>query len=305
MLVVGRRVIVVVLNWNRRADTLACLASLLEQTYRDLSIVVVDNGSTDGSVAGIRATYPMVTVIENGTNLGYSEGNNVGIRYALERDAEYVMVLNNDTLADPAMLENLFLAAECDQKIAAVGPKILYFAHPQRIWSAGAVINYTETVSRSRGYGQPDRGQLDRREDVDMVSGCAMLLRREALIEIGPFDPVYSPAYFEDADWCLRARQHGYRVRYVPEAKLWHKVSLSSGGEYNPKERYLLGLNSVTFMKRYANWLQWIKFLIFAVGSLPAVYIVRSCQGRGYAVVAKAAGIMDGLRGVRRDSFLS
>jgi GT2 family glycosyltransferase len=255
-------------------------------------------------VAAIRSAFPTTTLLESSTNLGYAEGNNLGLRYALECDADDILLLNNDTIVDASSLESLVSTIESDPSIGAVGPKILYQADPRRLWSAGGRLNFTETVGRMRGYRQIDRGQFDRVEAVDYLSGCALLLRRTALERVGLLDPIYSPAYFEDADWCVRARRSGYQLVYVPTARIWHKVSMSGGGEYNLRERYLIGFNSIVFMKRYANRLQWLKYLIFAVGSLPVLYLVRLFQGQGRAVRAKALGIWDGWRGTRRETYL-
>ena len=298
-------VTVVVLNWNRLADTLECLASLARQTYPDYRVIVVDNGSTDSSVAGIRARYPEVTVVANSSNLGFAEGNNVGIEQALTQAADYVLLLNNDTVVDAALIEQLVKVAEADERIGAVGAKILYHSEPGRLWSAGGSVNYAETVTRLRGYRQIDHGQFDRVQDVECVSGCAMLLRSSALQVVGRLDRLFSPAYFEDTDWCMRARRRGYQIKYAPAAKVWHKVSMSGGGEYNLRERYLIGYNSVQFMKRYATPAGWLKYFVFAILSLPALYVIRVFQGRGQGVLVKGLGIWDGLRGRRRTTYLA
>ena len=295
---------VIILNWIHLTDPLDCLHSLVRQIYSNYFVIVVNDGSTDGSVPALQAQFPAITLLANPSNLGFAEGNNIGIRSALSHAVSYVLLLNNDTVVDAALIEELVAAAESDERIAALGAKILYFAEPDRLWSAGGNVNYTETVARLRGYRQRDSGQFDRMADVDYVSGCAMLLRRQALEQIGLLDPVFSPAYFEDTDWCMRARRTGWRIVYVPAARVWHKVSMSSGGEYNVRERYLIGFNSIQFMRRYANARAWLKFSFYAIGSLPLLYLVRICQGRGRGVVAKGLGLWDGLRGARRDTFL-
>jgi GT2 family glycosyltransferase len=297
-------VAVIILNWNRMADTLECVTSVTRQTYPNFQTIVVDNGSTDGSVAAIRAAFPDTTLIANPANLGFGKGNNIGLRYALTQGVDHVLLLNNDTVVDPSLIDELVKAIESDDRIGATGAKILYHAAPQRLWSAGGVINFTEGVARLRGYRQLDRGQFDQMEEVDCVPACAMLMRRQALERVGLFDPVFSPAYLEDSDWCMRARRQGYQIKYVPAAKVWHKVSMSGGGEYNLRERYLIGYNSVQFMKRYANLSNWFKYVVYAILSLPALYGVRLFQGRGRGVLVKGLGIWDGLRGVRRDTFI-
>jgi GT2 family glycosyltransferase len=190
-----------------------------------------------------------------------------------------------------------------DTSIGVAGPKILYHADSSRLWSAGGIIRFTETISQMRGYRQRDRGQFDQEEEVDCLPGCAMLMRCATLERIGSLDPVYYPAYFEDTDWCVRARIAGYRIVYVPAAKVWHKVSLSSGGEYNPRERYLLAYHSVTFMRRYGRPAQWVKYIFYSVGSWPFVFVYRLARGQGRAAFAKLMGLFDGLRGTHRNVY--
>lgn len=298
------RVFAIVLNWNGLKDTLECITSIKQQTYPEFEPVIVDNGSTDGSVSAIRAAFPGMKVLANATNLGYAEGNNVGIRYACAEGADYLFLLNNDTILDPHLVEHLVTVAETDERIGAVGPKIFFASSPRLLWSAGGIVNYTETVCRMRGYRRLDHGQFERIEDVDYLSSCAILLRRRAVEEVGLLDVVFAPMYYEDADWCMRAHRQGFRVVYVPAGKVWHKVSVSGGGEYNLRERYLIGFNSVQFMRRYANVRGWLTFFVFAVLSLPALFIVRVFQRRGRAVLVKALGLWDGFRCMRRDTFI-
>ena len=165
-------------------------------------------------------------------------------------------------------------------------------------------MNYRDTVSQMRGFRQRDRGQFNREEDVDCLPGCALLMRRDVLLRIGLFDPVFSPAYFEDTDWCVRAQKAGYRIVYVPNAKIWHKVSMSSGGAYNAWERYWLAYHSVTFMRRYGKPAQWVKYLFYAFGSWPFVFAFRSLRGQGRVAYSKFVGLIDGLRGVRREEYI-
>src|SRR5436190_7401977 len=131
-------VAVIVLNWNGRDDTLACLESLAGLNYDNFQVMVVDNGSTDGSVGAIRPRFPGVEIIETGRNLGFAEGNNVGIRLALDRGMDYVFLLNNDTVVDPSLLSELVAAAERCPEGGIFGAQILYHSDPLKIWFAGA-----------------------------------------------------------------------------------------------------------------------------------------------------------------------
>lgn len=222
------RVAIIVLTYNGLADTLACLASLegLDYPRERYRTVVVDNASQDGTPAAVREAYPQVVVIENDANLGFAAGNNVGLRYALAHGYDYALLLNNDTEAAPDMLTELVTAAEADPRSGAVGPIIYYHAAPTRVWSAGGWIDWEQGISRMEGEVE-DRGQFTAIREVDFVTGCAMLLRRTALERAGLLDERFF-MYFEETEWCVRARRAGFRILFTPRAKLWHKIPLNA-----------------------------------------------------------------------------
>lgn len=289
------RVVALILNWNGRSDTLACLRSLQQQTYPALIPLVVDNGSQDGSVAAIRADFPAVHLIETGANLGFCAGNNVGMTWALAQGADFVLLLNNDTWFDPAMTQELVAEAGRDPQIGLAGPKIYQAKPPTVLWSAGGRVTFWGNVTAMRGFGQADRGQYDSAADVDYLPGCGILARRQLLETVGLLDPAYF-AYYEDADWAMRARRAGWIVRYVPSARMWHKGGASTGGFYNPREKYLSGVNAVRFMRRYAHAGQWVLYLISLAAGIPWLIIRESARGRSAAVRAKIRGLVDGFR---------
>ncbi|MCX7791538.1 MAG: glycosyltransferase family 2 protein [Chloroflexaceae bacterium] len=222
------RVAIIVLTYNGLADTLACLASLerLDYPRERYCVVVVDNASQDGTPAAVREACPQVVVIENGANLGFAAGNNVGLRYALAQGYDYALLLNNDTEAAPDMLTELVNAAESDPCAGAVGPIIYYHAAPTRVWSAGGWIDWGRGISGMEGEVE-DRGQFTATREVDFVTGCAMLLRRAALERAGLLDERFF-MYFEETEWCVRARRAGFRILFAPRAKLWHKIPLNA-----------------------------------------------------------------------------
>jgi GT2 family glycosyltransferase len=288
---------VIIPSWNGKEDTLECLRSLAQQSYQNLEIVVVDNGSKDGSVEAIQKRFPDVQLICNQENLGTVKAENQGMIYALELGVEYVGIVNNDTIFAPDFFQELVNAAETDDRVAVAGPKIYYYDEPDVIQAAGGYIGFTEVVSRSRGSGQRDHGQYEVPVDVDFIPSCGVLVRASVIREIGLLDPVYF-AYFDETDWYWRMHKHGYLIRYVPTAKMWHKLARTTGS-YSPQQCYALGVNAVVFMKKHALWYQWAKWFVFAVLSLPFVYVVRVFQGKGKSVLAKALGIWDGFHGVR------
>lgn len=293
------KVSVVLLNWNGRDDTLACLDSLKQSDYPDLEIVIVDQGSQDGLAGCIRRDEPGVKLILNDENMGFAGGNNQGIRWGLENGADYILLLNNDTVVDEKCIGEMVRAVEDHSAVGAVGPKIYFHLEPDRIWSVGGAIDFGENVGRMLGHRCINNGQFDQAAEVDFISGCAVMVRREAIEKVGLLSEEFNPAYYEDADWGMRLRAAGYASMIVPSARVWHKASRSTGGDYNPVSKYLMGHHAVVFMKKYARWYQWIKWFVFAVLSLPFLYVVRVSQGKGKAVWAKAMGIWDGFRGVR------
>jgi len=214
-------VFTIILNTNRRADTLECLASLQKLTYSNHIIIVLDNASTDGSLEAISASFPAVQIVRLTDNRGYAGNNNVGIKVALEQGADWVLVLNEDTILDPECLTRLMKVAESDPKIGIAGPLVYHHNEPNVIQSAGGRLDewwYGHHI----GQNEDDRGQFAAPREVDWISGCAILVRRAVIEQLGMIDERFF-YYWEETEWCLRTRKNGWRIVHVPSAKLWHK----------------------------------------------------------------------------------
>jgi GT2 family glycosyltransferase len=264
-------VAIVVLNWNGLKDTLACLASLRQLTYPSYQTVVVDNGSTDGSAEAMRAKYPDVPFIETGENLGYVGGNNVGLKWALEQGANYVLLLNNDTEVAPDFLSELVRAAESAASVGIVGPTIYYFDRPQTIWSAGGAIDWTWGETRMVGLDQTDTGQFGcQPRPVDFVTGCAMLVKSQVIQQIGMLDPRFF-AYYEDTEWSVRAARAGFAIWHVPSAKIWHKISPERRAA-SPQTHYYMTRNRLLFL-RYTGASYWAWFHALVLDDLRTILI--------------------------------
>jgi GT2 family glycosyltransferase len=248
------RVWILLLNWNGLTDTRACLRSLTSEVgggagaalrgrpSEDAGLLLVDNASTDDSARLLPREFPEVVFLRNRRNLGFAAGNNVGLQYALAHGAEYLWVLNNDTLVAPDTLDVLLAEMEANPEVGMVAPKI-YFAEPSdRIWYAGAAARFPQAIAYHEGWNEEDHGQYDTVRSVDVVTGCAALVRAEALRRAGLFDERFF-AYYEDVDLSLRCRAAGYDLRYVPQARLWHKVSASTGGDSSPTSLYFIVRN--------------------------------------------------------------
>ena len=214
----------VVLNWNRRDDTLACLESLCGTAYPSMQLIVVDNASTDDSVPAVRSAFPQSVVLCSDQNLGYAGGNNLGIAHALKGQASYVLVINNDTRVDKHFLEELIQAGEVHPEAGALVPKIYYWDQPTLIWSAGARWCRFPPRVKLIGFNAPDAPRYNQPRELEYATGCAWLLRRSALQDTGGFDPNYF-MYQEDLDFCYRLCAKGYTLQYVPTAHVWHRVS--------------------------------------------------------------------------------
>lgn len=211
----------VILNTNRREDTLACLGSLAASTYEGRTVIVLDNASSDGSPEAIRAAFPEVEVVLLARNLGYAGNNNVGIEAAVAAGADWVLVLNEDTIVAPDCLARLVEVGEGDPRIGVLGPMVYHHEEPDVIQSAGGKLSRSWEAFHL-GQNTLDRGQFPEPHEVDWISGCAILVRRSVIEQVGMIDARYF-YFWEETEWCLRASEAGWRIVHVPEARLWHK----------------------------------------------------------------------------------
>jgi hypothetical protein len=241
-------VTVIVLHWNGLADTLECLESLADLDYPAYGVAVVDNGSDDGVGAAVRERFPTVTVLENGQNLGYAGGNNVGLEYALAQGADYALLLNNDTQVAPDFVRRLVDAAEGDPLIGMAGPTIYYYGQPNVIWSAGGRIDWQRGSTRMVGLDEPDEGQCGTEpRRIDFVTGCALLVRRAVMERVGLLDERFF-AYYEETEWCVRAGRAGFKIVHVPSARIWHKISPAARAD-SPLVHYYMTRNRLLFLR--------------------------------------------------------
>jgi len=246
----------IILNTNRREDTLACLASLHQGDYLNNCTIVLDNHSNDGSTAAIRAAFPNVQIIELSRNLGYTGNNNEGIRAALDQDAGWVFILNEDTILAPDCLTRLVEVGESDPQVGILGPTVYHFDEPNVIQSAGGTLGRL-WLSNHRGQNEPDRGQFSDPQTVDWISGCAILVRRELIERVGMLDERFF-YYWEETEWCVRARADGWKIVHVPQAKIWHK-GVQRDYRPSPNVTYYATRNWLMLLiKHRAPWFVWI-----------------------------------------------
>ncbi len=245
------KVFIIILNWNGLGDTLECLESVHNLDYPEFETIVIDNGSAEPCSTVIERDYPKVTVIVNEENVGFAEGNNIGIRYGLNRGADYLWLLNNDTVVAPESLSALVEETEKDSRAGIGGSKICYHSAPEKIWFAGAAIDWLKGISDHTGFGETDRGQYDRVREVERVTGCSMLVRREVIERIGLLDESFF-IYAEEVDWCVRARKGGFKCIFVPSSLVYHKVSASASrvGEWKRVFSYYNTRNFLYLVKK-------------------------------------------------------
>ena len=250
------QITIIVLNWNNAPDTLTCLASLDVFRYANFRVVVVDNGSDDGSAERIAKARPDIDCIRLPENSGFCTGNNRGIEYAMASGAEFILLLNNDTTVDPGMLDAFQQAYDTLERPGFLGAKIYYAEKPDTIWLGmpkwdphGCTFSYV-------GDREIDDGtRFSVIEEVDYVCGCAIFFHRSLVESIGFLDDKLF-CYVDEQDWCWRARRAGYRHYFVPDAKVWHKVSAVLGGVHAPGE----GARSpVSEYFRARNTLEWAR----------------------------------------------
>lgn len=289
----------VVVNWNGGEANLACLDSLAAEGVAPERTVFVDNASTDGSRERVAALHPRVRLLASASNEGYGHGTNRGVRVALDEGAEAVLLVNNDVTwpAGEGALD-LLESALAREGVGVVGPRVVYAREPGRVWAAGGFLTWRANLTRMVGHRRPDGPDWQLERSVDYVPGCAMLVRRAVFERAGLLRGEYF-AYHEDVEFCLAARAAGFDVRVVGAVRALHDAHHSTGGGYNPARKYMMGVNTVWFLRRHGTPGRWLSFLVFDVCSLPFVWLARAWRGESAGVVAKARGTLDGLRGKR------
>ncbi|MBS9523449.1 glycosyltransferase family 2 protein [Litoribacter alkaliphilus] len=226
------KVVIILVNWNTYDYSRQCIEQLQQQYYSNVDILLVDNGSTDGSGEKLRKAYPKAVYFQNVDNLGFTGGNNVAMEYAKTQGYDYVLLLNNDTFLEPDFLEKLVLAMEADSRLGAVQP--LIFNHPERekVWKSGG--DFITTIASTISSSSIGSGVFN----TQWLTGCALMIRGEVLEKIGPLTPSYF-AYFEDVDYSFRIRKAGYDLGVVTESKIYHIASGSTKSKTKQKEGFL------------------------------------------------------------------
>lgn len=292
------KVSAVTVNWNGRDDTLECLGSLLDGGIPDLEIIVVDNGSKDGSVKAVQERFPQVTIIENDQNLGYAKGANQGINMAMSRGATHVLIINNDAVGSNGFISTLLQASQSHEDVGILGCKIFYY-DTDLIWYAGGFFHEWLGYTKHPGMDGKDDG-TSKEGPTGFVTGCIMMVPARVFRDIGLLDERFD-IYAEDLDLCLRARRKGYGTWYVPSAVAYHKVSKSAGqGGTNlmtPFRCYYFARNmllAVVKNKRWARLLTCVYGQVFIL--MPYNFFLTAMQRSRCSFRKYLAGFLKGFK---------
>lgn len=265
------KVAVILLNWNGWEHTSKCINSLKSSETKNLEIIVIDNASQPNEVA-LLEELEGIHLIKNKENAGFAGGNNIGLAYAYKAGFSYFLLLNNDTTVEKGFLKPLLKAFEADV-VGAVQPKIYTMRDPEVIWNAGGKFVKRYAKSISIGHGQKDRGQYNESREVDWITGCALMLSREAYEQVGYLDEQFF-IMSEDVDWSIRARKQGFKLIYVPESSIFHfegaTVKLKEKtreGTRSPRRIYFNRRNKLFVMRKHVRGFSYYTALLYQISA--------------------------------------
>lgn len=260
----------IILTWNQKDMTIECLESLLVSEYSNIKFVVVDNGSTDGTPDALNKRFPEVEIVRSPTNLGIAGGYNLGLEYAFKQGADYIFLANNDIIVDKSMLYHLVDALENDPKAGIGMPKIYhYYGDQTRLWCTGARWRRFPPGVKMTGVNAKDSPRFSQLREIEYAPSCCLLIRREVLNIVGYFDTEYF-FYNDDWDFSVRTRKAQYTILFVPEAKVWHKVSVSTQKSDKPARWWrIMGQSTVRFYLQHST--PWV-LIMFSVW-----FVIREC----------------------------
>ncbi len=265
------KVYIVILNWNGYDDTSECLESLKKIEYSNYRVIVVDNGSPNNDAQRLKNRYSdYIDLIESQENLGFSGGNNLGIRKALDNNADYIVLLNNDTIVEENFLSLLVSSARTSEKIGITTPKINYYSQKSKIWSAGGEISKIRGSGFSKGEKRNEK-EFYKNRFITFASGCCLLIKKEVIEKVGLLDEKYF-LYLEDADYCLRVVKKNYKILFVAESKIYHKVNSTTTYENSYLPIYYNTRNRLYFSKKLlSNWYYFVKIYLFITMLLKSI----------------------------------
>lgn len=275
-------VYIIIVNWNGLSDTIECIKSCRKLLYKNYKIVLVDNGSVDSSEMILNQMFSDIKILQTGENLGFAGGNNIGIRYSLQHSADYVWLLNNDTVVEDSSLDHLVKGAEACPDVGIVGSKILILSNPNVLNCAGSKVSIVDGTSEHIGSNQEDNGQYDKIVKAEFLTGCSILVSRRMIETVGLIPEEYF-LYFEETEWCFKARSRGFCLVFMPFSRVYHKVSASVMKTPSIKTYYFTR-NRLFFLQRCGDKVNWI-FRFFYDIKIFLVFIVKFDFINSYMVI--------------------
>lgn len=259
---------IIILNWNGKKDTLECLESLKHLDYTDYEIIVADNGSADGSIETLSSLYPTITILNNKSNLGFAEGNNKAIQYVLKKPFDALLLLNNDTIVDPSLLKSFVTLSEKHPK-SILGAKVYLYSQRTCFDHFGGNWNLKKGQFDLVGHRkEEDKISFETPFTIDYVCGCTLFARVSAFKEVGLLDPRFF-LFWEESDFCFRAKRLGYEILVCPQAKIWHKVSASFvGGKMHTT--YFWWRNRLLFLEKNLSFKE--KCNVYTHAVIPEIF---------------------------------
>ncbi len=244
---------IIILTWNHWEETAVCLQSLCQLTYPNYKIIIVDNASTDDTVQNIRQQYPQFTLIINKQNLGFAAGVNIGIRYALDEQTDYLFLLNNDTTVPPNLLDVMIHYAETLPNAGILTPMLHYLDDSEQLWFCGTDRNHLTLESKDFGHFGPRRHiQSDTPRTVDYIFGTAMLIPQHTIANVGLLDEHFF-MYYEDMDFCIRVQAvENYKLYTIPDVSVGHGIETSTS-THSAMRYYHKARASIIFFRKHAN----------------------------------------------------
>ncbi|MCR3757948.1 glycosyltransferase family 2 protein [Clostridium felsineum] len=259
-----KSIYIVLVNYKNFEDTIECVKSLRTiNNYDKYKVIIVDNASNNNSVIKIKNSLKECLLIESKYNIGFAGGNNLGIKYALKHSADFVLLLNNDTVVERDFLDRLLEVYEKNDNVGIVGGKIYYYYDRNRIWYAGGKINKFIAKTKHIGLNKIDKGQYDCISKTEYVTGCMMLVSRTAIERCGFMDEKFF-LYYEETDWNIRIKDAGFKIMYTPLAKIYHKVSATTG-KSNLVMSYYYDRNRYYFVTKNFNCIYKLSITIYIV----------------------------------------
>lgn len=299
----SKKTAIILVNWNSYEYTHQCISSLADLPQLDVEIIVVDNGSEDGSGKQLKETHPNITLLESATNTGFTGGNNIGLHYSLANEFTYSLLLNNDTITTPSFIQVLTDYMDVHPDVGIIQPKIMYEHNRSLLWNGGSYFNQWLGIAWTSGHNKPPSTKHETIKEVDWVTGCALLTRNQILKESGLLAANFF-IYYEDVDLSFRIKKMGYRLVYHPQSIIYHiagasnkKKTKGKEGFVNPIVHYLNVRNRIWLLKKHTPWyfVPTVTGYIFLYISAIMIYFVARLRFKKFFAVTRA--VKDGLQG--------